>query len=82
MFTLLLSQPPTPLNQAKPGLRFPAAVEKVVMKGLARAPGDRYPDIETFARELAAALALPPDAADAEAGGLFSKMRGLFGGKK
>ncbi len=74
--------PPTPLNQAKPGLRFPAAVEKVVMKGLARAPGDRYPDIETFARELAAALALPPDAADAEAGGLFSKMRGLFGGKK
>lgn len=85
MFTLLLSQPPTPINQAKPGLKFHPQVEKVVMKGLSRAPGDRYPDITTFARELEAALTMPPEGG-AEGGdggsGLFSKMRGLFGGKK
>lgn len=83
MFTLLLSQPPTPLNQAKPGLKFHPQVEKVVMKGLARAPSERYPDIVAFAQDLEAALSLPPEAPEgADAGGLFSKMRGLFGGKK
>lgn len=88
MFTMLLSQPPTPLNQAKPGLRFAAPIEQVVMRGLARPPGDRYPDIETFARELASALAQGeapsqvPGPPDGEGSGLFSKVRGLFGGKK
>jgi eukaryotic-like serine/threonine-protein kinase len=81
MFTLLLSQPPTPLNQARPGLRFPSQVERVVMRGLSRAPGDRFPDISAFAAALTEALALPPDEKDGD-GGLFSKMRGLFGPKK
>ncbi|MDX2183355.1 MAG: serine/threonine-protein kinase [Gemmatimonadaceae bacterium] len=81
MFSLLLSQPPTPLNQAKPGLKFHSEVERVIMKALSRQPADRYPDVETFARELSAALALPPETAGSE-GGLFSKIRGVFGGKK
>lgn len=81
MFTLLLSQPPTPLNQAKPGLKFHTQVERVIMRGLARAPGDRYPDIAAFATALSEALALPPEPPEDE-GGLFSKMRGFFGPKK
>lgn len=85
MFTLLLSKPPTPLNQARPGLRFPDAVERVVMKGLSRAPIDRYPDIRTFASALASAIAAPEtgpdDGAEGESGerGLLRKVRNLFG---
>ncbi|MEO7966514.1 MAG: serine/threonine-protein kinase, partial [Gemmatimonadaceae bacterium] len=74
MFTQLLSQPPIPLNKARPNLDFGPRVEGVVMKALARQPGDRYPDILTFARELSDALTSSP----AEEPGLFSKVRGLF----
>jgi serine/threonine-protein kinase len=84
MFTLLLSQPPTPLNQAKPGLTFNPSVERVIMRGLAKAPGDRFPSVVDFASALSAALAEPP-AAPAPArdgGGLLSKMKGLFGGAR
>ncbi len=82
MFTLLLSQPPTPLNQAKPGLKFGGDVEKVVMKGLSKTPGERYPSVTHFAQALAAAFAAPPTAEGEGGSGLFSKMKGLFGGKK
>ena len=76
MFTLLLSSPPKPLNKAKPELVYTDAVEAVVMKGLAKASGDRYPDVKAFAVALASALEAPFPAA---AGGLLSKMKGLFG---
>jgi serine/threonine-protein kinase len=77
MFTQLLSQPPIRLNEAKPNLRFADAVEAVVMKGLSKTPGDRYPDVQAFARALEAAVAATPK----DAGGLVGRLKGLFGGK-
>jgi serine/threonine-protein kinase len=52
VFHQLLTQPPTPLNQAVKGLKFPARVEAAVMKGLARKPGDRQATVLEFADEL------------------------------
>jgi serine/threonine protein kinase len=77
MFTQLLSQPPIPLNKAKPNLKFTDAMEAVVMKGLSKAPGDRYPDVRAFAQALEGALSATPQ----EGGGLVSKLKGLFGGR-
>ena len=78
MFTQLLSQPPAPLNKAKPEIQFKPEVEAVVMKGLAKLPGDRYPDVVAFADALGEVLKDPfPSAAPGS--GLFSKMKGLFG---
>lgn len=78
MFTQLLSQPPIALNKAKPDLQYAQGVEDVVMKGLAKAPSDRYPDVVAFADALAQALQ-DPFPAPGPSGGLFSKMKGLFG---
>jgi serine/threonine-protein kinase len=75
MFSQLLSQPPTPLNSAKPGLKFPAAVEHVVMRGLSKDPRQRYPDSVIFAKELDTAL---KQGETADSGGLFSKMKSIF----
>jgi serine/threonine-protein kinase len=79
------------LNKAKPGLTFPAAVETVVMKALAKAPAERYPSVkafsdafETASTSTATASGSAPsvsgssDAVKKE-GGLFGKMKGLFG---
>ena len=76
MFTQLLSQPPTALNKAKPGLQFPAAVESVVMRALAKNPKDRFTDVLLFARELQAALATIGTATDSS--GLVARMKSLF----
>ena len=78
MFTQLLSQPPVALNKAKPDIQFKPDVEAVVMKGLAKLPGDRYPDVVAFADALAAVLK-DPFPATAGGSGLLSKMKGLFG---
>jgi len=80
MFTQLLSQPPIPLNRARPGLDLGAAVESVVMRGLAKDPAGRYPDVMTFARELERALAQEPTQTKSS-DGLLGKMKGLFGKK-
>jgi serine/threonine protein kinase len=77
MFTQLLSQPPISLNQAKPNLRFAEGVEQVVMKGLSKAPGDRYPDVQAFAKAFEEAVSAAPK----DGGGLVSKIKGLFGGR-
>lgn len=77
MFTQLLSMPPVPLNKAKPNVKVSDAVEAVVMRGLSKAPAERFPDVQTLARELAAAVAATPK----DGGGLVSKLKGLFGGK-
>jgi len=62
----------------------------VMMKGLSREPGDRYPDVMTFAKELSDALLeapsasssvrtpTPGQAAPATDDGLLSRMKGLF----
>jgi serine/threonine-protein kinase len=75
MFSQLLSQPPIPLNQAKPGLRFTAAIEGVVMKGLSKDPKQRYSDVLALAAELRTAASSP--SAEAK-GGLFSKLAARF----
>ena len=76
MFALLLKEPPTPLNKAKPPLSYSTAVEAVVMKGLSKHPRDRYPDVQSFARELTGALAAPEPAPSE---GLIGKVRKFFG---
>ena len=79
MFTQLLSQPPIALNKARPNLEFGARVEGVVMRALSREPGERYPDVLAFARELHAALTNPQaPVATTQEEGLFSRVKGLF----
>ncbi len=80
MFTQLLSQPPLPLNKARPGLQYSAVVEQVVMKALDRAPKSRFPDVLSFSEALGRALlaANALDAAEEAGGGFFDKMKGLF----
>lgn len=90
LFSQLLTQPPVALNKAKANLTFPAAVEAVVMKALSKAPADRYPSVNAFATAFAeaanstatasgAAAAMPSADAGKDKGGLFGKMKGLFG---
>jgi len=84
MFTQLLSQPPISLNKARAGLTFNPEVERVVMRGLAKKPEDRFPDVTAFARALREAVVLPdevlPPAEEEE--GLLARFKGLFGGRK
>ena len=75
MFSQLLSQPPIPLNAARPNLKFSAAVEQVIMRGLNKDPRQRYPDTVAFARELEAALATIEETSSP---GLLSRMKGMF----
>jgi serine/threonine-protein kinase len=75
MFSQLLSQPPIPLNQAKPGLRFQPAVEAVVMRGLSKDPTKRFDDVLTLAREFCNSMTAP---ADDEKRGLASKIASMF----
>ncbi len=81
MFTQLLTQPPTPLNKARPGLTFPPAVEDVVMRGLAKQPAGRYADVEAFAGAFRDAVVASTRTSGAKTG-LFSRMKGVLGGKK
>ena len=75
MFSQLLSQPPIPLNAARPNLRFPATVEHVIMRALSKDPRQRYPDALTFARELDIALAATDEL---DKPGLLSRIKGMF----
>jgi eukaryotic-like serine/threonine-protein kinase len=76
MFSQLLSHPPIPLNAARPGLRFSAAVESVIMRALAKDPAKRYPSTVEFASALTEAVAQPVEEAGA---GLFGKLKQMFG---
>jgi serine/threonine-protein kinase len=76
MFSQLLSQPPIPLNQARPGLRFSSAVEAVIMRALSKDPSKRYSDSVAFATELSKAFASPLEEEDEE--GLLSRVKSLF----
>lgn len=75
MFSQLLSQPPIPLNMARPGLRFPTSVELVIMKGLSKAPAQRYADTVTFSRKLESALAATEEPLKP---GILSRMKDIF----
>jgi len=87
MFTQLLSQPPISLNKARPNLDFGPRVEGIMMRALSREPGERFPDVNSFARELQASLtdtgggsAAGGAGAKSAAGdeGLFSRVKGFF----
>ena len=76
MFSQLLSQPPIPLNQARPNLRFSSIVESVIMRALSKEPGKRFSDTVTFAAVLAEALAHPQE--DESEDGLLARVKSLF----
>ena len=72
----LLSQPPIPLNQAKPGLKFSSPIEAVIMKGLSKDPKQRYGSVVEFANALKEVLATAGNGATD--GGIFSKVKSIF----
>lgn len=86
MFTKLLGHPPTPLGQAKVGLKIDPGVEAVVMRGLSRDPAKRYPGVQEFAaalREAARHATEAPDAGPAEDDEtLLARARALFRGRR
>ena len=75
MFSQLLSQPPIPLNEARPGLRFAPGVEQVIMRGLSKDPRQRFADTVAFADALRDALEHPESA---QAPGLLSRVKSIF----
>jgi serine/threonine-protein kinase len=76
MFSQLLSQPPIPLNDARPNLRFPPSVEHVVMRGLSKDPRQRYENTVAFAQALQTALS--DTAIPAETPGLLGRVKKIF----
>ncbi len=83
LFQQLLTQPPTPLNEAVRGLTFPAGLQTAVMRGLSRGPDERQPAVRQFAAELAAgadgAVVSPPPGGDGETGGgVLGSLKFLF----
>ncbi|MGB7213107.1 MAG: serine/threonine-protein kinase [Gemmatimonadales bacterium] len=49
LFQQLLQEPPTPLNQAVRGLKFPPELEAAVMGGLERERSKRFQSVDVFA---------------------------------
>ncbi len=78
MFTQLLSQPPIPLNKARPGLDFGATTERVLMKALARDPAERYGSVMEFCSAFAQALSAPAEPEALPQGSVISRVRSLF----
>jgi eukaryotic-like serine/threonine-protein kinase len=76
MFSQLLSQPPIPLNQAKPGLRFAAPIEAVIMQGLSKDPKQRFSSVVEFATRLKEVLLAAGN--HATDGGIFSRVKSMF----
>ena len=66
----LLSQAPTPLNQAKKGLRFPQAVEDVIGRGLERDLTKRYRSVDEFTAAFCTAVRQEGE----KKGGFFSSL--------
>jgi len=56
LFQQLLTQPPTPLNQAVKGLKFSPAVEQAVMAGLARDLSKRCQTVDEFSTAFCTAV--------------------------
>lgn len=82
MFTQLLTLPPIPLNAARERLKFPPALEKVVMKALSKEPANRYPDVMAFTTAFREAISSPAmeqaEPAGAKGGGMLARMRGIL----
>lgn len=82
LFQQLLTQPPTPLNEAVKNLRFPEAVEEAVMKGLATKPEDRPPTVKAFAEGLRDAARNSHGQSVRSESGLFGALKSLMSKKK
>lgn len=59
VMSMHLSEPPKPLNQVKPGLIFPDALEEVVNKALSKNPNDRFQTMEEMAAALEESIKAP-----------------------
>jgi serine/threonine-protein kinase len=70
LFQQLLSQAPTPLNQARKGTRFPQPVEDVISRGLERDLGKRYPSVDEFTAAFCTAVRQEGE----KKGGFFSNL--------
>jgi eukaryotic-like serine/threonine-protein kinase len=79
LFQQLLTTDPIPLNQAERGLRFSDALEKAVMRGLARDPNKRPSTAEDYAAGIEAALA---NSGKSEKGGIMGVFKGLLSRKE
>ena len=79
LFQQLLTQPPTPLNEAVPGMRFSAGLESAIMRGLARDPAGRQPAVDALATELEQGLAAAPTPPPSK--GLFGALKSIVGRK-
>jgi serine/threonine-protein kinase len=77
LFQQLLSGKPIPLSDAREDLTFAPALEAVVMKALARQPGERYQTVTEFADDLDAALAQSKDAPKGRGGGWFGALKNI-----
>ncbi len=80
VFHQLLTQPPIPLSQAVPNLRFPVELEMAVMKGLERQPSNRHATVQEFAEHVAHGVSSvdePP-----KTGGLLGAIRSLVRDRK
>ena len=64
-----LRSEPTPLRKVRPELKYPGAVERVLQKGLARDPDQRYASAPAFA----AALAAAPESTESRITRLFGR---------
>jgi serine/threonine protein kinase len=62
LFQRLLSEPPLPLTRAAPDRSWDPALERALMRGLAREPAARQPSVTAFAEAVAAAVARTPEA--------------------
>jgi len=81
MFSQLLSQPPIPLNGARPGLRFSAEVESVIARALDKNPKARFADVRAFAAALREAIGNGAHAEDEQSGGVLGRVKRWFGKK-
>jgi len=80
VFHQLLTQPPTPLNQAVSGMEFSAALEAAIMKGLERNPKNRQGSITAFAADVCAAVQTVDE--PARKGGFLAGIKSLVRGNK
>jgi hypothetical protein len=63
-----LTDDPIPLATARPDVRFPAELQRVMDRALARSPGDRYANAGDFARDVRKLEASATGKVDVEAG--------------
>ena len=80
LFQQLLTEPPTPLNEAVSGVRFAKPLEDAVMQGLARDPSKRQATVSAFAADVGRGAECAPPTS--EPSGPLDMFRSLFRRRK